>query len=270
MPNPSGQQSNPNSDISNKLWSPLPLYEQVSKETYNDITFVTSSGSNTGDSFVVGLENILWPGWGPQTLKVRWAESPGSSPVWVQIALLQQPIPGGSVNTIATSPPFIPGSSFCEYDMLLTPTQAGMISYLSSSATAFGLQAQVTTFPSVSVPCCSYPIPGVLLATLTNKTGTCTSLPNSIVLLTTPGFPIAGWQSFATTLDLHMQCQITGSGYQFGITSQHAGITAAIPAGPGSTCEPLFLVFQMTMNPLNPNRPCTGSVTITVTENPPQ
>jgi len=173
------QVSTPYSDISNATWSPTPLYAQVDEIDYDDSDFVTSSGSDSGDSFVVGLTPVIFPGSQlPQILRVRAMQSAGSgsclSPVWVTIALLQGTATG--VNTIA-SISVQPVSSFGEFDVVLTQAQADLIDY-SDDGRAYDLRASISTLPPVPSSCFACAIPHVLTATLIDATGGCGCLNN--------------------------------------------------------------------------------------------
>jgi hypothetical protein len=186
-----------NPDLSNAHWTPSPIYPQVNEVDANDSTFVTSSGSNSGDSFEVSMADILAPSIelpvvaGPWTLQVRLEDATtagsgsgsksgsgycSSADVWVNIQLRQKLLTGGETQTIAQT--YVPATNlFVTNTLVLTQANIDLIEY-DDNGHAGGLSVLVTTLPPVSPSssCCACQMPAVLTATFVNGAGGCQCL----------------------------------------------------------------------------------------------
>jgi hypothetical protein len=114
--------------------------------------------------------------------------------------------------------------------------------------------------PGVVVGCCANALPATLFATLTNRTGTCGCLPDSVVL-TWNG---TAWQNLAvsgcgTTIDFTFRCTVPSNLWFLQSNALQYSATAAA----GGSCSPFvqrFPGFQCTNPAL-----CTGAADVTVT-----
>ena len=112
-------------------------------------------------------------------------------------------------------------------------------------------------YNTVTVDCCVNPLPETLYATITDKTGDCTCLPNSFTL-TWNGMMWAN-NSIATSCTFSMDFSLSCLLSTFSLMSTMCG-TGANPNS--AICSPLQLVWTGLTCPAL----CSGTFTITITE----
>ncbi len=128
----------------------------------------------------------------------------------------------------------------------------------------------VTTYPDcttccgaavVDTPCCDVDIPTVLTVTVTNKTGTCTCLPDSFTITYNVSSqkwesgPLCGAQQFA------LSCA-GSTAADFVAETVGAGLSDGYALNVGTaSCDPFNLDYLATLNVM-----CLGTATLTVTE----
>ncbi len=258
------QAAQPVGDVSNTTWTPSPIYPQVGEFTPDDSTYVTSSGSSSGDSFEVTMSPIAFPVPGPQILRTRLSATSsgsGSGRVWVKVEL-RQGLTGGGVNLIAQR--FAsPTGTFAGYDFTLLQSEQDLIEY-NEDGHAHDLRVRITTLPPVTVSCCPNPVPAIVFATFSAGTGSCACLDGATAQLVFFG---SVWNGFYNTpsgcVEAGLQSQLTLV-CSSGTWVVHApGPCLVLGSNATSvTCSPLSLVFTG----VNVQLCCTGTVTITVTE----
>lgn len=258
------QKSRPVSDVSNATWSPVPLYPQLNEAVPNDSTYVTSSGSDDQDVFVVGLANVLWPLPGPQVLIVRLESLGGSGsgygcdggPVRVRVELLQngRPVPG--VATVVT-----PDFSFGPVTISLPPFPNLLITY-DDDLWARNLQARITTQPPPLTPCCPNRLPGVLYCTFSspcecfNYTRQITYSRGNMRWESETAPEVCPGSSDLTVFG--MECTLDGGNYKWvfaKLTSAQCAIERTFASS--VSCCPFIAVFDCTVSI---SAPCLCSV----------
>lgn len=98
------QRANPVSDVYDLGWSPQPVAPSVNQAANG--AGATTPASPTGNTFVVRMAGLAWPGPGPQNLGFGVGKSDGGATAAVQVSLMQgdaviatrseQPTPGGT------------------------------------------------------------------------------------------------------------------------------------------------------------------------------
>ena len=115
----------------------------------------------------------------------------------------------------------------------------------------------------VQTSCCPQAIPHELVATVTNKTGTCTCLPDS-VSLSYNGFAGGlhtwiGSYSQCGGCGMALSCDEASLTWLYGTASCDVGVTTV-----SVQCDPLVLVFDSNGTGLN----CVGTFRVTITRVP--
>jgi hypothetical protein len=222
----------------------------------DDLTYVYSRNNPQGDTFEVKLAPLAWPEPGTVTLTVRLrkTDSPAAK---VTLALLQ-----GS--TVLASQVVDPQQSFSQPSppITLTVTTTGPITNYTD--------LRLRVMAPVAVGCCDGLVPALLKATFSNKTGTCTCLPDSMIL--SYSFGLQEWLGTVgpgpcggPSVVLVLSCTGTICTDWF-LSSPDTSLSfSAHPDSAGCHCNPLNLTFSgITAVGLN----CSGSFTITITEYP--
>jgi hypothetical protein len=156
-------------DDYNDGWTPTVVYSQVDQPVPTDTKFVTSTPGEVGDSFGVKLARLAWSQESPQTLTVR-LRCTDATEVLVSFALLQ------GTNFIAGTN-VQPTESFTNYSLTLSTEEMAAITDYTD------LHVQVTVGNPIECDICpDNPLPVVLHATFTDKTGAFTCLPDSVSL----------------------------------------------------------------------------------------
>jgi hypothetical protein len=248
------QSSRPYQDVSNSGWTPQVVNDQINGPPYDE-TFVTSSQSPEGDTFVVKLQGLAYPDLaaGAPTLTVRLRQT-GTDAVPVFVLLLQgdQTIAGRS---------FQPTQSFEYYVMTLT---SGEIARITNYA---DLSVQVTAGNSVEVTCCPNELPLVLTATVSEAEDDFACLPQTSTL--TWDESLNQWVSNPTGFCLGTGC---AQGVDLGPWILYcrfdstwvlfANINNNLFPATSVSCDPLSLVFEI--EGFSPT--CSGSCTVTITK----
>lgn len=252
------QFSRPRADVSNNLWVEPPVYSKVNEITPDDNSYVISSGSDTGDSFEVELDDIIAPSieippvTGSWTLRVRLgitgdgsgygsggSGGSGSGPVWVKVEFRQALI-GGGVQTIAEIANEPPTTALGDFVLAVPPADLARIEY-DENGRAGGLRARVTTLLPIPVVCCppGVKVPPKLYATFTNTTGPCSYLAGvTVPLIYDPA--LNGWNGRFAACETGLLTLVCLSGFWV------LGGGGAIQGSQGASsvqCGPLLLFF---------------------------
>lgn len=234
----------PVADIDPGDFTPTPVYAQIDDVYYpNDNTFVTSGAETDGDTFVVDLGFATWPENRllPFTLRVRLCKTEqGDLPVIVRLF---------STDGLIAVRVIEPTESFKTYCLRLTEAEAFFIEdYLS-------LTLAVSVGNPVQVACCPQKLPAVLTATITDKTGTCSCMPDEIQLIWNPAF--SQWRSNPVP---GCPAECGGVGIPFGCFGESIDdfLLENVSPEEGSSCSPLHLVFRTST--------ATGDYRATITE----
>ena len=136
-----------------------------------------------------------------------------------------------------------------------TGTDAGGVPAASGTGTGAG--------EGIVTGCCSNALPTTLTVTVTNKTGSCTCLPNSFTITWDgTGYWVSSAQvGCGGSTTFRMSCAAPSSGCN-GFRWSASGTCNIISTAPtGCTCDPLSLVFDISSFLC-----CTGGAKFTVTE----
>lgn len=240
------QVSRPTTDVTVSGWQPHPVANQINEPTPSDVNYVYSQEGPEGDSFVVNLKPLAWPDSGPQTLTVRMKRTDADA-VPVLVLLLQ-----GTTPVAARS--FAPSQGYADHVLTLTDAEKARI-------TDYGqLRLRVIAGHSVQVACCPDKLPEFLTATVTQKTGDCTCLPDNYLLHNpggdqwSPVDPPNGCDEFGC---LYLDCSALTSQWSFSTNSCVASWTLV-----SETCAP----FQLVLDCVGAGPFCDGSFRVTITE----
>ncbi len=265
------QLSRPQIDISNNGWTAVPapgageknpLSNRLNDVPNSDSTYVVSSPSPQGDSFIVRLAGLAWPNPNdptPTTLTVRLlnttagASSGAGGTAPATVVLFQG-------TTVLASWPLSPPSSFADYTFTLG---SNVLSKITNYAI---LNVEVIAGP-VSNTCCPPALPAILHATFGGGTDGCSCLDGLSVPLAwnarsqewIGGFSGCG----AAPSTMLFSCVSAGPPLQFTLTSDSGG--GCLFAGGESssaTCSP---TFSVTFSNISFGGCCSGTVNIQVT-----
>jgi hypothetical protein len=208
---------------------------------------VSSDAQATDDAFRVRLPALAWPSPGDQVLTVRLRKTQ-SGRLPATIKLFQG-------NTLIAWRRQQPTLSFTNVPVTLTDQEKALISNYKN------LEVELVIGNPIEVDCSPVKLPDLLLATVTNKTGECTCMPDSLPLVFA-GEGSGLWESpvySSCAVDCQMALTCSGSGdWLMGVPGCDDG------GAPVSTSDdPFELVFDCTAYDQ-----CSGTYRVTVTEMP--
>jgi hypothetical protein len=239
------QKARPNADVSTGGFTLTPVFEKINELVHDDGTLVSSDAEAEGDAFRVKLPAMAWPSPGDQVLTVRLRKTEnGNLPATIKL---------WQGTTLIAWRRQEPTLSFGNVAVTLTDEEKALLSNYKN------LEVEVVIGNTIEVNCATNKVADILLATVTNKTGECTCMPDTLPLVYNPDdqhWTSAVYSDCQADCEMNLEC-LAGKWNMGTASCDTCGEPVSI------NDDPFELVFDCVAADQ-----CTGTYRVTVTEMP--